>query len=184
MFPNRINGTGLLADEWRDKVCLRYNHSLLDMCAACNGCGAKITVKHALSCKVGGLVHIRHDDVADEWRHLCGIALSPGQVECKPRIFTCISHRARTAVGNTTLPPPSTPTTTPTAPPTTTEERSDASCHGFWEHGGTCILPLAYYGHGCQVLSKKEFGKVLSQHKKEKKDKYLQTCLYANGVFG
>jgi hypothetical protein len=24
---------------------------------------------------------------------------------------------------------------------------------------------------------KKEFGKVLSQHKKEKKDKYLQTCL-------
>jgi hypothetical protein len=24
---------------------------------------------------------------------------------------------------------------------------------------------------------KKEFGKVLSQHEKEKKDKYLQTCL-------
>ena len=35
-----------------------------------------MTVEHALSCKVGGLVHIRHDDVADEWRHLCGCALS------------------------------------------------------------------------------------------------------------
>ena len=78
VFPNRLNGTGLSADEWRDNVRLRYNHSPLDMPAACDGCGAKMTVEHALSCKVGGLVHIRHDDVADEWRHLCGTALSPG----------------------------------------------------------------------------------------------------------
>ena len=77
VFPNQLNGTGLLADKWRDNVCLRYNHSPLDMPAACDGCGAKMTVEHALSCKVGGLVHIRHDDVADEWRHLCGTALSP-----------------------------------------------------------------------------------------------------------
>ncbi len=77
VFPNRLNGTGLLADEWRDNVRLRYNHSPLDMPAACDGCGAKMLVELALSCKVGGLVHIRHDDVADEWRHLCGTALSP-----------------------------------------------------------------------------------------------------------
>jgi hypothetical protein len=70
VFPNRLNGTDLSADEWRDNVRLRYNHSPLDMPAACDGCGAKMTVEHALSCKVGGLVHIRHDDVADEWRHL------------------------------------------------------------------------------------------------------------------
>ncbi len=37
VFPNRLNGTGLLADEWRDNVCLRYNHTPLDMAAACNG---------------------------------------------------------------------------------------------------------------------------------------------------
>ena len=77
VFPNRLNGTGLSADKWRDNVRLRYNHSPLDMPAACDGCGARMTVEHALSCKVGGLVHIRHDDVADEWWHLCGIALSP-----------------------------------------------------------------------------------------------------------
>jgi len=47
-FPNRLNGTGLLAEEWRDNVHLRYNHSLLEMPAACDGCGAKMTVKHAL----------------------------------------------------------------------------------------------------------------------------------------
>jgi hypothetical protein len=58
VFPNRLNGTSLLADEWRDKVCLRYNHSPLYMPAACNGCGAKMTVEHALLCKMEGLVHI------------------------------------------------------------------------------------------------------------------------------
>ncbi len=88
---SRLNGTSLLADEWRDNVRLRYNHSPLDMPAACDSCGAKMLVKHALSCKVGGLIHIRHDDVADEWRHLCGTALSPSRVKREPRIFTCVS---------------------------------------------------------------------------------------------
>jgi hypothetical protein len=29
VFPNQINGTGLLADKWRHNFCLRYNHSPL-----------------------------------------------------------------------------------------------------------------------------------------------------------
>ena len=89
--PNWLNGTDLSADEWRDNVHLRYNHSPLDMPAACDGCGAKMTVEHALLCKTGGLVHIQHGDVADEWRHLCGTALSSSQVKREPRIFSCVS---------------------------------------------------------------------------------------------
>ena len=177
VFPNRLNGTDLSADEWRDNVRLRYNHSPLDMPAACDGCGAKMTVEHALSCKVGGLVHIRHDDVADEWRHLCGTALSPSRVEREPPIFRCVSHRARVAAGNTTPPPPSTPTATPPTPPTTTEERGDASCHGFWKRGRTCIFDMRITDTDAKSYRKKDFGKVLLQHEKEKKDKYLQTCL-------
>jgi hypothetical protein len=78
IFPNWLNDTGLSADEWCDNVRLWYNYSPLDMPTACDGCGARMTIEHALSCKTGGLVHIWHDDVADEWRHLCGTALSPG----------------------------------------------------------------------------------------------------------
>jgi len=49
VFPNQLNGTGLSADEWRDNVRLRDNHSPLKMPVACDGCGAKTTVEHALS---------------------------------------------------------------------------------------------------------------------------------------
>jgi hypothetical protein len=75
-------------------------------------------------------------------------------------------------------PPPSTPTAdTPPTPPTTTKERGDASCHGFWERGRTCIFDMRITDTSTRSYQKNGFGKVLLQHKKEKKDKYLQTCL-------
>jgi hypothetical protein len=51
------------------------------------------------------------------------------------------------------------------------------SCHEFWEHGWTCIFDMHITDTDARSYWKKEFGKVLLQHKKEKKDKYLQTCL-------
>jgi len=90
IVPSQLNGTSISADEWRDYVRLRYNHLPLDMPQQCDGCHEHMTIEHALSCKKGGLVHIRHDDVADEWRHLCGIALSPGRVEREPKIYSCM----------------------------------------------------------------------------------------------
>jgi hypothetical protein len=124
VFANRLNGTGLSADEWKDNVRLRYNHSPLEMPAACDGCGAKMTVEHALLCKMGGLVHIWHDDVADEWRHLCGTALSPCRVEREPIIFSCVSRRAQNAAG-ASAPDSSTSTVDAPCPSAATEERGE-----------------------------------------------------------
>jgi hypothetical protein len=59
----------------------------------------------------------------------------------------------------------------------TTRERGDASCHGFWERGRTCIFDMRIMDTNARSYQKKDFGKVLSQHEKEKKDKYLWTCL-------
>jgi len=142
-----------------------------------------MTVEHALSCKTGGLVHIRHDDMADEWKHLCATAFSPCRVECEPRIFSSVSHRAGTAASNTTPPSSSTPTTGTPQPPTTTEERDDASCHGFWERSRTCIFDMRTMDTDARSYWKKEPTKVLEQHEKEKKDKYLQNCLEMRNDF-
>jgi hypothetical protein len=66
VLPNRFNGTVVSAEEFWDNLHLRYNLMPLDLPEKCDGCGAGFSVEHALSCKVGGLVHIRHDDVAQE----------------------------------------------------------------------------------------------------------------------
>ena len=128
--------------------------------------------------KMGGLMHIQHNDVADEWRHLCATAFSPCRVEHEPWIFSSISCRAGTPASNTMPPSSTTPTAGTPQPPTTTEERGDASCHGFWERGRTCIFDMRTYNDpDAKSYQKKESTKFLEQHEKEKKDKYLQNCL-------
>jgi hypothetical protein len=73
-------------EEWQDNVRLRYNLEPLGMTEVCDGCGHRMSVEHALSCKVGGLVHIRHDDVAQELGYLCGLAYKKSRVTYKPLI--------------------------------------------------------------------------------------------------
>ena len=83
VYPGCLNSTILAANECRDNVRLRYNHVPLDMHEHCDGCRTRMIAEHALSCKKGDLVHIRHDDAADKWRRLCGCAFSFGRVEHK-----------------------------------------------------------------------------------------------------
>jgi hypothetical protein len=120
-----------------------------------------MTAEHGLSCKMGGLVHIWDNDVADEWRHLCATAFFPCRVGCKPRILSSVSCRVGTAASNTTPPSSSTPTTGTPQPPTITEERGDPSCHGFWEHGLTCIFDMRITDMDAKSYQKKEPTKVL-----------------------
>lgn len=107
VLPSRLNGNDLSAEEFRDNLRLRYNLKHVDMPANCDGCGKTMTVEHALQCKVGGLVHVRHNDVADEFRHLCGCAFSFGKVERKPRFFSSLTTQSTSAE------PPAVPTTPP-----------------------------------------------------------------------
>jgi hypothetical protein len=59
----------------------------------------------------------------------------------------------------------------------TIKERGDVSFYRFWERGRTTIFDMRITDTDSRSYWKKEFGKVLEQHKKEKKDKYLWTCL-------
>ena len=53
----------------------------------CDRCGARFSVAHALSCKKGGLVSIRHDNVRDEASALAELALLKTCVSYEPFIF-------------------------------------------------------------------------------------------------
>eukprot|EP00923_Selenidium_pygospionis_P002456 GHVN01003798.1.p1 GENE.GHVN01003798.1~~GHVN01003798.1.p1 ORF type:complete len:146 (-),score=23.27 GHVN01003798.1:129-566(-) len=58
----RIN---LSETEFRDALALRYRHPLQLIPLNCDGCGATFSLEHALSCKQGGMVLRRHNEVRD-----------------------------------------------------------------------------------------------------------------------
>ena len=84
--PHKLTGTLLSAEEWEDNVRLRYGLVPHNLCAHCDGCGEQFTVDHALNCKKGGLVGIRHDDVRDKAGAVAVEALSKGRVSYEPPI--------------------------------------------------------------------------------------------------
>ena len=85
--PNRLNGSQLSAEEFRDNLWLQENLKPLDMSQLCDGCWKRLTADHALLCKCGSLVHIRHDDVGKEWESLSVCAFSQGAVSHEPYIY-------------------------------------------------------------------------------------------------
>jgi hypothetical protein len=177
VIPDRLNGNSLSAEEFRDNLQLGYNLLPLNMPQLCDGCGAPMTVKHALCCKVGGLVHIQHEDVADEWRHLCGCALAFGCVGRKPQIYSCMSHQQRL---DTLSDAPSGEEDTLTAPMNQTpptNECGDAGAHGFWQCGHTTIFDVRIMDTQSHSYQNKNYQKVLAQQEKEKKNQYLRPCL-------
>jgi hypothetical protein len=82
-----VNGTQLLAQEYRDALLLHYVRSPADLQSHCDGCGQKFSVKHALGCKKGGLVISCHNEIQDELSNLASKALIPSAVCDKPRIY-------------------------------------------------------------------------------------------------
>ena len=70
-----------------ENVQIRLNLKVLDLLQHCEGCGAGFSVKHAPSCKKGGLVSIHHDDARDEAGPLAEMALPKSRVSYEPFIF-------------------------------------------------------------------------------------------------
>eukprot|EP00978_Attheya_sp_CCMP212_P004101 scaffold8879_cov44-Attheya_sp.AAC.3 len=86
VLPSIVNGMVLSSDEFRDGLAIRYGYDFLNPPEKCDGCGAKFSVGHALQCKTGGLVNMRHNEVKDELGYLAGIATSSNTVRDEPLI--------------------------------------------------------------------------------------------------
>ncbi|KAL7477995.1 hypothetical protein ACHAW6_003786 [Cyclotella cf. meneghiniana] len=129
-IPDRFSGTELTKDEWLNNIAIRYGRRPANLPGQCDGCGNDLTLEHRLNCKRGGLIGIHHDDVHDEWAHLCDIALADLQVVIKPTILYGNGSLASANNANPSTPP--TPNTTNTLGD---EARGDGLAHGFCNCG-------------------------------------------------
>lgn len=157
-MPNHLNSTTLSAEEFRDNLRMRYGLTPLNLPCHCDGCGANFTVTHAMSCRNGGRVINRHNDVQREWHMMCAQALKPSLVTDEPLIHSCRTTEGQ--VGNVPRP----------------ELRGDVAAHGFWKSGSTCIFDVRVVNTEAKSYNKKDADKVLAMHEREKQKKYEAAC--------
>ena len=75
-IPVAKHNFDLTAQEFRDSLAIRYKKPLLEVPPYCDGCNAPFDLSHALSCKRGGLVTQRHNEVGDAFGDLASLAYS------------------------------------------------------------------------------------------------------------
>ena len=51
--------------EFRDALSVRYNKNLIASPTFCDVCQSPFTLRHALACKKGGLLTLRHNEIRD-----------------------------------------------------------------------------------------------------------------------
>jgi hypothetical protein len=169
--PSTVNGTELAQQEFRDALLLRYAKSPGDLQSHCDGCGAKFSVRHGLECKKGGLVISRHNEIRDELSDLASKAFIPSAVRDEPKIFYSRPVEKKAASNQ---PNPSVPRT---HPKTQCEDRGDLLIRGLWARGTDCIIDVRVTDTDAKSNLSKDPAKVLANHEREKKKKYLEACL-------
>ena len=120
-----------------------------------------------MSCRKGGLILHRHNDLVATWGQLCGQAQTPSTVSDEPLIQT--SQDVQAAGANRTEPTP--------------ELRGDIAVHGFWTRGTTAIFDVRVTDTDAPSHRNTPPEKVLQRHEKEKKAKYGALCIARRRTF-
>jgi hypothetical protein len=166
-----INGTELSAQEFRDQLLIRYAKQPSDMPKTCNGCGSIHTVGHALQCKVGGLVILRHDEIANILADLSMKALTPSAERDEPRIHPHSRKLEKPEPTNQENP------VQYCKAKSNDEDRGDILVRGLWQRGTDCIIDVRVTDINSKSQCHLTPAKALLKHEREKKSKHLDTCI-------
>ena len=112
-------------------------------------------MEHGLSCKKGGFVGQRHDDVCEELAHLCSMALTAARISSESEIFYGRGLNAAQSNANEVL---------------GDEARGDAGAHGFWKQGRTAIFDVQVCNTDTKSYGNRESKKVLEGAARRKKE--------------
>jgi hypothetical protein len=155
--PVRKHHFDLTAQEFRDALALRYRKPLLSIPSSCDGCGADIVLSHALSCRFGGLVTQRHNEVRDTFGDLASLAW--GQVIKEPIVRDANNSSDTPALV------------------------ADLSIRGVWIPQAEALFDIRVTDTDAQSYRNLSPSDVLSTAENEKKKKYLDACTIRRATF-
>ena len=99
-IPSFVCGATLSPTDFRDEIRSRYGLAVLNAETQCDGCGVKFTPSHSLSCKVSGLIHMRHDESRDAIGILASQGFTPSNVRDGPIINPiCVKEEGGISTG-------------------------------------------------------------------------------------
>ena len=173
VMPSTVNGTELSAQEFRDNLQLRYARSPGDLPERCDGCNAPFTVQHSLDCKCGGLIIQRHDEIAGEVMEWASKALTPSAVRVEPLIHLDSKPAPKDQAKNPTNADPK-QYTDHTA---NDGKRGDILIRGLYQRSQDAIIDVRVTDLDCKSQRNTDPVSVLQKHERQKKSKYLQSCL-------
>ena len=121
-LPLKEQNLDLNKQEFTDAINLRYNESLQNLPSYC-ACGDKFDPTHAMSCKKGGFVTSRHDNIKD----LLTVCLDRvcNDVESEPYLSKITNEKFNLKSANTS-----------------DDARLDVKAKGFWRKGETAFFDV------------------------------------------
>ena len=156
-LPLKDHGFDLTKQEFRDAIKLRYGWALDRLPTTCV-CGLRFDVPHALSCKRGGFVTLRHNEVRNITANLLHEVCTDVKIE--PMLAEMEGELIRERTGNTRR-----------------EARLDVSAVNFWITGQRAFFYIRVFDLSAQRYSNLELAKCYERNEKEKKRHYNERVL-------
>lgn len=142
--------------EFRDALAIRYKRKPVEMPSACDGCGcSNFSLEHALSCKTGGLITRRHNEVRDVFGELMTTAWG-----------NCIKEPIITEADGTSP-----------------GLRGDLACRGVWEPQRVALFDVRVIDTDAPSYVSRPVSNVLTSAEQEKQRKYLEACEQRHATF-
>ena len=150
VLPLKKQGFTLNRSQFMDAINLRYYRELRGLPPTC-ACSQPFTITHALNCKKGGFVHIRHDNIRDFLAALLQIVQTDVQKE--PPLQQLQTEVIPTNIGNSA-----------------DAARLDIRAKGFWRSGQDAYFDVRVTNPLAASAMKIPLSKVYDRHEKEKKN--------------
>ena len=149
VLPIEEYGFVLNKGEFRDAIKLRYGRDLHGLPTQCP-CGQPYNVNHALNCKKGGFVTIRHNNIRDFEASLMKKVHS--DVEIEPPLQVLTGEIVNGLSGD--------------------NARPDIRARGVWRDGQNAFFDVRVTNTNAESQKHSTSEKILEKHEKEKKRQY------------